>query len=155
MHEMEASEGQHLHNSSSWDDFEDGQLDASGLDKCNLIVNYLPHKIDDETLQTIFAEYGDISSSKIIKDKLTKRSLGFGFVKYYREEDALAAIKGKNGFMLDLKRLKVSFARPSSVEIRGCKLCVTHFPKTFTEKNVYNLFNQVIIYCYTCMFLLM
>lgn len=148
MHEIQASEGEkfegyYQQNVASTDDEE--SMDAPGLDKCNLIVNYLPHKIDDETLQTIFAEHGDISASKIIKDKLTKKSLGFGFVKYFREEDALAAIKGKNGFMLGLKKLKVSFARPSSVEIRDCKLYVTNIPRAYTEKDVHELFNQVII----------
>ena len=74
---------------------------------------------------------------------MTKKSLGFGFVKFLREDDALAAIEAKNGFLMGPKKFKVSLARPPSVEIRNCKLYITNLPKEYTEKDVIDLFNQV------------
>lgn len=94
--------------------------------------------------QTLFAEHGDIAVAKVVKDKLTKKSLGFGFVKFLREDDAFAAIDAKNGFLMGPKKLKVSLARPPSIEIRNCKLYITNLPKEFTEREVTELFNQVI-----------
>lgn len=93
--------------------------------------------------QTLFAEHGDIAVAKVVKDKLTKKSLGFGFVKFIREDDALAAIEAKNGFLMGPKKLKVSLARPPSIEIRNCKLYITNLPKEFSEREVTELFAQV------------
>jgi RNA recognition motif-containing protein len=78
-----------------------------------------------------------------VKDKLTKKSLGFGFVKFLREDDAIAAIDAKNGFLMGPKKLKVSLARPPSIEIRNCKLYITNLPKEFSEREVTDLFTQV------------
>ena len=78
-----------------------------------------------------------------MKDKLTKKSLGFGFVKFLREDDAIAAIDAKNGFLMGPKKLKVSLARPPSIEIRNCKLYITNLPKEFSEREVTDLFTQV------------
>ena len=94
-------------------------------------------------MQTLFEEHGDIAVAKVVKDKLSKKSLGYGFVKFVREEDAAAAIEHKNGFLLGHKKLKVSLARPPSTEIRNCKLFITNLPKEFTEREVNELFSQV------------
>lgn len=88
-------------------------------------------------------EHGEIVVAKVVKDKLTRKSLGFGFVKFVREEDAAAAIEAKNGFVMGHKKLKVSIARPPSSEIRNCKLYITNLPKEYTEKEVNDLFCQV------------
>ena len=94
-------------------------------------------------MQTLFAEHGDIAVAKVVKDKLTKKSLGFGFVKFPREDDAIAAIDAKNGFLMGPKKLKVSLARPPSIEIRNCKLYITNLPKEYSEREVTELFTQV------------
>ena len=78
-----------------------------------------------------------------MKDKLSKKSLGYGFVKFVREEDAASAIEAKNGFLMGHKKLKVSLARPPSTEIRNCKLYITNLPKEFTDREVTDLFAQV------------
>ena len=88
-------------------------------------------------------EHGDIAAVKIVKDKYSKKSLGFGFVKFVKDEDAQAAIESKNGFLLGPKRLKVSLARPASEEIKNCKLYITNLPKEYTEANVVHIFKQV------------
>ena len=95
------------------------------------------------SIKTMFVEHGDIAVAKVVKDKLSKKSLGYGFVKFVREDDAIAAIESKNGFLMGHKKLKVSLARPPSTEIRNCKLYITNLPKEFTENEVTDLFSQV------------
>ena len=71
-------------------------------------------------------------------------------MKFVREEDAANAIESKNGFLMGHKKLKVSLARPPSTEIRNCKLYITNLPKEFTEREVLDLFSQVIVNLKTC-----
>mmetsp|Transcript_8334 Transcript_8334/g.12422 ORF Transcript_8334/g.12422 Transcript_8334/m.12422 type:complete len:524 (-) Transcript_8334:1703-3274(-) len=126
------------------DEFE-SQHDVTESDpagKCNLIVNYLPHDIDDPSLKNLFAEFGEIVMTKVVRDKNTKKSLGYGFVKFLKEEDAAQAIDKMNGLSLGHKNLKVSVARPPSLEIRNCKLYVTNLPKEYSERDVVLLFKQ-------------
>ena len=68
----------------------------------------------------MFDEYGEIAGAKVVKDKVSRKSLGYGFVKFVKDDDASAAIEGKNGYSMGHKKLKVSLARPPSVEIRNC-----------------------------------
>ena len=103
--------------------------DEVQADKCNLIVNYLPQNIDDTALAILFANEGVVSAAKVVRNKLTKKSLGFGFVKFQKEEDAKEAIAAKNGFVIGHKKLKVAYARPSCEEIKNCKIYVTNLPK--------------------------
>mmetsp|Transcript_18914 Transcript_18914/g.19034 ORF Transcript_18914/g.19034 Transcript_18914/m.19034 type:complete len:437 (-) Transcript_18914:383-1693(-) len=111
-------------------------------DKCNLIINYLPQDINDNALRSLFAECGEIAQAKVVRDKMTKKSLGFGFVKFIDEEDAQSAIMQMNGFPIGHKKLKVSLARTPSDDIRNCKLYVTNLPRVYTEYDVANLFSQ-------------
>ena len=90
----------------------------------------------------MFDEYGEIAGAKVVKDKVSRKSLGYGFVKFVKDDDASAAIEGKNGYSMGHKKLKVSLARPPSVEIRNCKLYITNLPKDFSEKEVMDLFSQ-------------
>lgn len=83
--------------------------------------------------------------TKVVRDKNTKKSLGYGFVKFTKEEDASVAIEKMNGLSLGHKNLKVSIARPPSLEIRNCKLYVTNLPKEYTERDVVLLFKQVTV----------
>ena len=88
-------------------------------------------------------EFGEIVSAKVVTDRNTKKSLGYGFVKFLCEDDAKLAIQRLNGFTIDNKCLKVSVARPASLEIRNCKLYVTNLPKDYTEIDVIHLFQEV------------
>eukprot|EP01041_Mallomonas_annulata_P011099 gene11099-23200_t len=119
-----------------------GQPWGRGSEKCNLIINYLPQDINDNALRSLFSEVGEISQAKVVRDKATKKSLGYGFVKYLSEEDAHAAIMQMNGFPLGHKKLKVSLARAPSDDIRNCKLYVTNLPRSYTEFDVAKLFSQ-------------
>lgn len=81
--------------------------------------------------------------TKVVRDKNTKKSLGYGFVKFIQEAEALEAIEKMNGFSIGHKVLKVSIARPPSLEIRNCKLYVTNLPKEYGEREVTSLFQEV------------
>ena len=67
-----------------------------------------------EALRDLFRCIGEVDQVKLCKNKETKLSLGYGFVKYKREEDAMKAVQQLNGRTIQNKRIKVSFARPSS-----------------------------------------
>jgi len=72
--------------SESSDYGEDWAISSSnskGNDKCNLIINYLPHSIDDAALLSLFSEYGEINMAKVVKDKASKKSLGYHHHHYY------------------------------------------------------------------------
>ena len=63
----------------------------------NIYVGNLPWSIDDATLEQLFAEHGTITSAKVITDRQTNRSRGFGFVEMVNREDALKIIDELNG----------------------------------------------------------
>jgi RNA recognition motif-containing protein len=110
---------------------------------CNLIVNYLPQDMDEIGLAALFADDGKITSTKVIRDKSTRKSLGYGFVSFANERDAQKSIQSKNGFSIGYKRLKVALARPSSDKIKNCKIYVTNLPKSYNEKAIRNYFSMV------------
>lgn len=66
----------------------------------------------DEELLSLFSEFGEVTSSKIITDKFTQRSRGFGFVEMPNDEEATAAIAGLNGRDVMGLELRVNEARP-------------------------------------------
>jgi len=78
----------------------------------NIYVGNLPFSTDDQELENVFAEYGEIASAKVIKDRFTNRSRGFGFVEMENEEDAEKAIEELNGSSLEGRTLKVDSAKP-------------------------------------------
>ncbi|VDM50866.1 unnamed protein product [Toxocara canis] len=71
---------------------------------------------------------------------LLGQSLGYGFVNYVRQEDALKAVSTLNGLRLQNKTIKVSFARPSSESIKGANLYVSGLPKSMSQPELENLF---------------
>ncbi len=78
----------------------------------NIYVGNLPYSMDDDGLSEIFVPYGQVTSARVIKDKFTSRSRGFGFVEMADDEEALKAIAELNGKSFDGRDLKVSEARP-------------------------------------------
>ncbi len=78
----------------------------------NIYVGNLPFSTNDEDLDKLFAPHGTVVSARIIKDKFTDRSRGFGFVEMENDEEALKAIEAVNGNDFDGRALKVSEARP-------------------------------------------
>ena len=78
----------------------------------NIYVGNLPFSTSDDDLNQLFSPFGSVSSARIIKDKFTDRSRGFGFVEMDNDEEALKAIEGVNGKEIDGRALKVSEAKP-------------------------------------------
>jgi RNA recognition motif-containing protein len=83
----------------------------------NIYVSNLGFGVADEELKNLFAAYGSVSSAKIIIDKLTNRSRGFGFVEMSDDAAGEKAIKELNGKMMDGRSISVTVARPK--EDRG------------------------------------
>lgn len=82
-----------------------------------IFVGGLPFSTDESRLQSLFAQHGNVSSVRIVTDKLTGRSRGFGFVEMSTDSEAEAAIQALNGTDLDGRTLTVNEARPQ--ESRG------------------------------------
>lgn len=78
----------------------------------NIYVSNLSFSVQDEDLKAFFADYGEVSSAKVIMDKQTNRSRGFGFVEMADEAAAQKAIQELDGGMVDGRAIKVSVARP-------------------------------------------
>ncbi|XP_031839181.1 ELAV-like protein 3 isoform X5 [Nomia melanderi] len=110
--------------------------------KTNLIVNYLPQSMTQDEIRSLFSSIGEVESCKLIRDKLTGQSLGYGFVNYHRPEDAEKAINTLNGLRLQNKTIKVSYARPSSEAIKGANLYVSGLPKNMTQQELENMFSS-------------
>lgn len=77
-----------------------------------LYVGNLPHAYKEQDLKQLFAEYTTVISCKIIMDRETGRSKGFGFVEFSSKEDALKAITKLNGKEAGGRPLVVNEARP-------------------------------------------
>jgi ELAV like protein 2/3/4 len=118
-----------------------GDKEMDDESKTNLIVNYLPQTMTQEEIRSLFSSIGEVESCKLIRDKVTGQSLGYGFVNYHRCEDAAKAIQTLNGLRLQNKTIKVSYARPSSEAIKGANLYVSGLPKHMTQPDLERLFS--------------
>jgi len=77
-----------------------------------LYVGNLSYSVRDEDLQQAFAQFGSVSSAKVMMDRDTGRSKGFGFVEMGTDAEAQSAISGMNGKDLEGRALVVNEARP-------------------------------------------
>jgi cold-inducible RNA-binding protein len=77
-----------------------------------LYVGNLAYSVTDDSLQQTFAEFGQVSSAKVMMDRDSGRSKGFGFVEMGNADAAQAAIRGLNGKSVDGRPLVVNEARP-------------------------------------------
>ncbi len=77
-----------------------------------LYVGNLPYTVRDEDLQQAFSAYGSVNSAKVMMERDTGRSKGFGFVEMGSDAEALAAVEGMNGQSLGGRSLVVNEARP-------------------------------------------
>jgi RNA recognition motif-containing protein len=84
----------------------------------NIYVGNLSYEVTEEDLKEAFGAFGEVESVKIIKDKYTNRSKGFGFVEMPSNTEAQSAISDLNDTELKGQMLKVNTARPRS-ESRG------------------------------------
>jgi RNA recognition motif-containing protein len=77
-----------------------------------IYVGNLPYSVTDSTLESNFAEFGGVSTAKVMMDRETGRSKGFGFVEMASAEVAQAAISALNGMSVDGRSIIVNLARP-------------------------------------------
>ena len=85
----------------------------------NIYVGNLPYSVRDQDLLTLFSEYGNVSSAKVIIDRETDRSKGFGFVEMPSADEGANAISKLNGHEFAGRALRVNEARPREDRPRG------------------------------------
>lgn len=85
----------------------------------NIYVANIPFKASESELKELFEQHGEVTSAKIILDKLTNRSRGFGFIEMADQEAGQQAINELNGYNFLGKELVVNEARPKTDAPRG------------------------------------
>jgi RNA recognition motif-containing protein len=80
--------------------------------KMNIYVGNLSWNLKDQDLSNLFASHGEVVSAKIVTDKFTNRSKGFGFVEMANDDQAQAAITALNGSEVDGRNIVVNESRP-------------------------------------------
>jgi len=78
----------------------------------NIYVGNLSWSMTDEDLNSLFAPYGSVTSAKILKDKMSGRSKGFGFVEMENDEEAKAAIAGLHETEIQGRKIVVNESQP-------------------------------------------
>ncbi|MBD67461.1 MAG: RNA-binding protein [Candidatus Neomarinimicrobiota bacterium] len=78
----------------------------------NIYVGNLSFQLSEDDLNSAFGEYGQVDSAKIITDRETGRSKGFGFIEMPNQEEAEKAIEGLNGKELEGRAVKVNESKP-------------------------------------------
>jgi RNA recognition motif-containing protein len=78
----------------------------------NIYVGNLSYDTTEDTLRTLFGEYGEVESARVITDRYSGRSKGFGFVEIATEEAAQEAIGALNGKSVDGREIRVDKAKP-------------------------------------------
>jgi len=78
----------------------------------NIYVGNLSYEVDENDLTEVFESYGTVNSSKVITDKYTGRSKGFGFITMENQKEAKLAIKELNGAVYEQRDMVVNEAKP-------------------------------------------
>jgi len=117
------------------------QFSASEPALSNLIVNYIPPTYNETKLRQLFAAYGEVESCRLMLDKISGQSMGYGFIKFKTSESANRAMTELNGRPLDGKILKVSLARPSTAHSTQANLYVAGFPSSYTTDQLVLMFS--------------
>ncbi|THD18311.1 ELAV protein 2 [Fasciola hepatica] len=108
----------------------------------NLIINYIPRNVSDVDLSSLFSTVGTIKTCRIIRDRNSGSSFGFGFCEYEDAESAHRAIARFNGYRIADKVLKVSLAKLQGRLCQSSNLYVKNFPLTVTEEQLSNEFER-------------
>ncbi|NCC70797.1 RNA-binding protein [bacterium] len=82
------------------------------VDNTNLFVGNFSWNMGEDDMRELFAPYGELEDVKLIIDRMTGRSKGFGFVKFVNEEDAAKALAELNDKEVDGREIKITVARP-------------------------------------------
>ncbi|XP_063715646.1 ELAV-like protein 3 [Symsagittifera roscoffensis] len=109
----------------------------------NLITNYLPPSMKQEEVRVLFSAIGEVESCKLVRDKITGQSLCYAFINFKDARDASIAVDRLNGIVVGNKKIKVSFARPSSPSIKDANLYISGIPKEASAGELEELFSEV------------
>jgi len=85
----------------------------------NLFIGSLAYATTDDTLKAFFETIGEVASARVVSDRETGRSKGFGFVEFVDEANNQKAVDELNGKELDGRPINVSLARPKEDRPRG------------------------------------
>ena len=85
----------------------------------NIYVGNLPYQLTEEELKETFEEFGEVESAKIIMDKYSGRSKGFGFVEMPNDEEAKQAIESMNDVDVKGRNIRVNQARERNDNFRN------------------------------------
>ncbi|MCQ2388112.1 MAG: RNA-binding protein [Kiritimatiellae bacterium] len=88
------------------------------MNKMDIYCGNLAYATTDEGLKAAFAAYGEVTSARVVTDRMTGRSKGFGFVEMPNAEQANAAIAALNGQDLDGRPIRVNESQPKPREER-------------------------------------
>jgi len=89
-------------------------LKRKGINTMNIYVGNLPHKVTEDEVRQAFAEFGQVTEVRLITDKFSGESKGFGFVEMPSKAEAEKAIQEMNGKELMGRALNVNEARPKT-----------------------------------------
>nr|XP_039261099.1 ELAV-like protein 1-B [Styela clava] len=116
--------------------------EAESINKTNLIINYLPQCLSDEEFYSLFTTIGPVYSARIIRERSTGYSYGYGFVKYQNPDHAATAIEQLNGFTLLNKQIKVAYSLPSGHDNKNINVYVKGLPANTTNDTMRELFKS-------------
>ena len=85
----------------------------------NIYVGNLPYSTTDADLQALFQDFGSVESAKVIIDRESQRSKGFGFVEMANSDEANKAIEALNGNEMEGRQIRVNEARPRTDNFGG------------------------------------
>lgn len=85
----------------------------------NLFIGSLAYATTDDTMKAFFEQIGEVASARVITDRDSGRSKGFGFVEFVNESDNQKAVDQLNGKELDGRAINVSLARPKEDRPQG------------------------------------
>ncbi|KAF8571050.1 hypothetical protein P879_01169 [Paragonimus westermani] len=108
----------------------------------NLIINYIPRNLSDVDLSNLFSSVGTIKTCRIIRDRSSGSSFGFGFCEYEDAASAHRAIERFNGYRIEEKILKVSMAKLQGKLYQSSNLYVKKFPISVTEEQLLTEFSR-------------
>eukprot|EP00483_Globobulimina_turgida_P001492 UN01494 len=121
----------------------DPRLRQSG--KGNIFVKNLHESIDNKTLYDTFSVFGNILSCKVVIDKESQKSRGYGYVHYVDDKSAKKAIEGVNGMTISDRKVHAELFKPREERIKNYKytnVYVKYIPKNWNEAILKKIFEE-------------
>jgi len=118
-------------------------LPGTGMDATNVFIKYLPTDMTNTGLFTLFSQFGEITSCKVMIDPITGYSLGYGFVRFSSAEEATKAIDAMYGTTIGNKTLlcKLSHGIPQNNATPSDNLYIKPLLDTTTEEDLMSMFS--------------